>query len=1127
MAARAHATFTRALGLEESQREAWVREACAGDAALEARVRRLLTAAARSAGFLEAPALAHPTQDSLEVPDAVGDYLVIGVLGTGGMATVYEAVQDNPKRRVALKVMHRALSRTDALLRFRLEAETLARLHHPGIAQIYEAGTARLGQATSAPFFAMELVADALSITDYADRHQLSLRARLTMFAAVCDAIHYGHQHGVIHRDLKPGNVLVDGEGRARVIDFGVARTIESSGKPLTAVSSVPQLIGTLNYMSPEQCHGAGDVDIRTDVYSLGVMLYELTCGRLPHDLSALPIPAAVQEIVHAPPRRLGLPSTRMHRDLEAIVLMAMAKQPDRRYPSAAALASDVRRLLNFQPIEARPPGLIDHCRLFARRHRALVAAGLVLAASITLIALISTGFAVRLSEEVTRRRDAEQKTARERDAAQWEAYIAQIAGALSAMNSGEFEQMRTRLTAAAQRYHGWEWGFLSRLAERSSSVIVGHDAMIMDLATSPDSTRTVTAASDGTVKLWAISDQRLLATYESESRTQSRSACFSADGLQVITGDDDGIVRLLDGATLSSSEVIAHLPTAVRSVIGLPSNRIAVATDDGAARVWTLEPLAVMTFPADQPGGIHGLAASPDGRMLATYSNQGHIWLRSADDLSVLQRLTFPGGVNQVRFSRDGRLIAAAGARSTVLVWNTGDGTLAQQLQVTYEVNSVRSLAFSGDQSMLAVGLTHRGIVVCAMSDGRVIGELGGHTDAVTGLIFDAVDERLVSSSWDRTIRTWRTSEFESPSGMLTLKGHRDYVRGVAFSPDGATLASVSEDGDVRLWDPDLAAPIARVPIGSTKVNAVEFSRDGRVMALASADGLVRVVESVSGQVVMEFKSDGRSVASLAFDSRGDCLATGNEDGTVRLWDLRAGEQRLELNVHKARVNSIRFSPDGRTLATGSRDRTVALIDALTGAEIHRLTAHTSDVFAVLFHPNGRELFTGSRDQTVRVWNVETGVCLRTLRGHGQYVTCLALNPAGTRLAAGSWFGEIVLFDLSTFDQIASFRAHEAAIRGVAFSPDGRWLASGSYDSTVRLFDSATRIDADAARGRAVNARMYAERSVQSALGEGHLPPTLALTRLREAGLDPVADPWVRKIVLSHFARPGHPTPP
>jgi serine/threonine protein kinase len=308
---------------------------------------------------------------------------------------------------VAVKVMHHSMTHTDALLRFRLETQTLARLRHPGIAQIYEAGTAQLGQSGPTPFFAMELVPDALSLIEYARQRKLSLDDRLKMFAAVCDAVTHGHQNGIIHRDLKPANVLVGRDGIAKVIDFGIARSSHADVPSLTRTADAAKLIGTLNYMSPEQCDARAEIDIRVDVYSLGVMLYELVSGHLPYDLSNLSIPAAVQRIVHDPPRRPDIPRVHPYGDLWAIVFKSLEKQPNRRYSSVAGLAADVRRLLDFKAIEARPPGLAHQFRLFAKRHRTFVAAGLALTAGIVILAGVSTGFAYRLWREVHQRETA------------------------------------------------------------------------------------------------------------------------------------------------------------------------------------------------------------------------------------------------------------------------------------------------------------------------------------------------------------------------------------------------------------------------------------------------------------------------------------------------------------------------------------------------------------------------------------------------------------------------------------------------------------------------------------------------------------------------------------------------
>lgn len=1117
---RAHALFMRVMEEAPAARRAFIDASCAADAPMRTRLLALLDAADRADAFLAAPALGQTPGDGPPIPDAVGDYLVVGVLGVGGMATVYEAIQERPKRRVALKVMRDGMTNADAYLRFRIETETLARLQHPGIAQIFEAGAAHIGQPAPAPFFAMELIPDALPITAYAARHALSLRERIDMFASVCDAVHHGHRHGVIHRDLKPANVLVDGEGRPKVIDFGVARIAGADGASLTAVSSVRHIVGTLNYISPEQCDPSCDIDTRTDVYSLGVMLYELVCDRLPHDVASMPIPAALRAITQDPPRRPEVPNPRANHALEAVIGKAIARQPERRYESAAALAADLRRFLTHQPVDARPPTVLEQCRLFARRNPALVAAGFAAAAGVAVIAAVSTGFAIRLADEVGRRRVAEQRSIVERDEARWQAYTAQIAGALSAMKTGEFEQMRTRLAAGEHQRQSWEWGFLSRLAERSVGVIV-HDDMVLAMVADSRSDRVVTGAQDGAVRVWRDEGRTLVGAFHNDSGAGVTALAFTVDDQAIVCGDELGAVRLLDARGATELATLGALPARISSVVALPDRRIIAAGADGSAMVWPAGQAPGQPLAIDQQGGVRGVAASADGALLATYNDMGEIWIRRADTLEPIHRLDFGASINQVNFSHDPRRVAAVGGSGRVLIWSTLTGALERAIEAAGAVNTVRSVAFSHDGALVAAGLIHRGVRVYSVADGSLVGELAGHADAVSALLFGPNDETLLSASWDRTVRRWKTAEIEAPAGSAILRGHRDYVRSVDFSPDGALLASASSDGSVRFWDADLAAPIATAAAGAPGANALDFSPDGRSLAVACEDGLVRILAIPTGALLAELTGHQQRAASIAFDPAGTRVAAGGEDGTVRVWRLDDDAPPLVLAGHTSRVNSLQFSPDGSRIATGSRDKLVLLWDAATGAPGPTLEGHQSDVFAVLFSPDGRRLFSGSRDQTIRVWAVPDGRPLRTLDGHGQSVTCLAINPDATRLAVGSWFGEIVLFDMATLDLIASFRAHDSAIRGVVFSPDGRWIASASYDATVRLFDSAPRAHAEEARRRAIAGRAEAERLLAPLLADAAGDTQALRTRLVRDGLDQRAEAWIKKAVLAALAPP------
>lgn len=395
--ARAKTVFSAALDLPEKERRAYVGAACAGDAALAREVLSLLAAADDGDSLLEGAvredALGAVAGRSL-VGRTVGSFRVLRLVAVGGMGAVYEAEQRSPRRTVALKVVRLGLESEGAVRRFRYESELLGRFRHPGIVQVFEAGVAVDGDE-SIPYFAMEYLPDAMPITAFASRRALALRDRLSLFARVCDAVQYGHQRGILHRDLKPDNILVDAAGDPKVIDFGVARAVGREPSRATAVSAAGGIVGTLQYMSPEQCGGdPDDLDLRSDVYSLGVVLYELACGRAPYDVSGLSLAEAVRRLAGAEPAPPRSVRPDLPRDVEAILGKALERSRDRRYASALDLARDVRRHLAGEPVEARPTLRFARVLRFARKRPAW--ATLVASLAVAALVLAATAIAVR-----------------------------------------------------------------------------------------------------------------------------------------------------------------------------------------------------------------------------------------------------------------------------------------------------------------------------------------------------------------------------------------------------------------------------------------------------------------------------------------------------------------------------------------------------------------------------------------------------------------------------------------------------------------------------------------------------------------------------------------------------------
>jgi len=383
--------FRDASALPADEREAFVTAACGGDERLCREVLALLARGEKTDARLEPVAdIPGMTERASHVPERVGRFRVLGVLGEGGMGVVYEAEQDSPRRTVALKLIRPGLASRGTLARFRLEGEVLGRLQHPGIATVYESGTEDTG-AGEQPYFAMELIRGR-PLTEHADAENLGVRERLGLIVQVCEAVHHAHQRGIIHRDLKPGNILVTGDGRPKVLDFGVARAVDQDLRTTTLRTERGQLVGTVPYMSPEQVGGDPEaVDTRSDVYSLGVVAFELLSGRLPHDVRGAAAFEMIRTIGEEDPARLSTVDRSFRGDIDTIIAKALEREKDRRYQSASELAGDIRRYLSDEPIQARPPTTWYQLAKFARRNKAFVAsAGSV--AAIVLVALIVLG---------------------------------------------------------------------------------------------------------------------------------------------------------------------------------------------------------------------------------------------------------------------------------------------------------------------------------------------------------------------------------------------------------------------------------------------------------------------------------------------------------------------------------------------------------------------------------------------------------------------------------------------------------------------------------------------------------------------------------------------------------------
>ena len=1051
--------------MDTTERAGFVRTSCDGDAALQVEVDSLLSALGEPETFLDRPILDHDEpggQSDAGVGVRIGQpfagYHVTAVIGAGGVGTVYLAEQSKPRRSVALKVLNRGVVTRSAQRRFEYETETLAQLVHPNIARIYETGTVE-ADGRRLPYFAMERIEGAHTITGYASFAGLGLRERVDLFARVCDAVHFAHQRGVIHRDLKPGNILVDGNGEPKIIDFGAARRADAETADRVATRE-GDIIGTLRYMSPEQCAGRQSaVDVRSDIYALGVVLFELLSGRLPHDLGDSSVYEAVRTITDTAPARPGLVDPALRGDVELILLKALDKEPDLRYQSAVELAADLRRYLNHEPVLARPPSTFYQVRLFARRNRAAFAAIVAVAVVLVAATAISTRFAIVAWRESQDRLLAEQAAQDERDVAQWEAYVGHVVAAGAMRQIGDYSGLRDNLSRATARHRGWEWRYIASRAEPASMLLDAHGGRMGRAVYRADGQRIATCSQDGTITVWDATTGALVRRWLAHDARALRID-WSPDGTRIVSTAFDRRIRIWDAE--QGEQPIYDLEghqSSVYDVRWSDDGRFVASGDDrGLVIVWDVatgaERVRCDTTPVPVEGEqlerrARGIDFAPDGATFAVASSGGEVTIWDAATGALRERLQLGERLRCVAWTPDARHVVAGSLTGVARVVELE----TMQVVDTFDHGvTLWTVAVSPDGRRLVTGGGDQRFRLWDMATGEMLRDEGGHTEIVRGAEFSPDGRMLVTAGWDGQARVW---DLGVPA-VQRWEGHDEEVLAITVSADGSRLASGDDSGRVVVRDGHTHETLRSFRPESRAVRALALSPDGSLLATGGGDRAVRIwrTDSADEKPIHELAGHDGSVYSLAFSPDGHMLVSGSRDDTVRLWNVDTGVEQAVADDHTGTIWALAWSPDGANIATASRDLTVVLRDATTLEPREIFGGHTDWLYAVAFSPNGRYLASGGRDQRIVIRDLETGE-EHVLDGHGQFVTTLAFTPDGKRLVSTSWYRNIRLWDVGSWDEVMTLRDPEGlSIRAMAISPDGTRILTGGADSRVRVWD-------------------------------------------------------------------------
>ena len=999
-----------------------------------------------------APATIRDAFDPI-LPSQVGPYRIVRLIGEGGMGRVFEAEQQSPKRRVALKLVGSRAHTPDLMRRFTLETEVLARLHHPGIAAIYECGEHDGGSGPQ-PYFAMEYV-DGVDVRTHAERARLDVRARLAVMAEVADAIEHAHTKGVIHRDLKPDNVLVNESGRPKVLDFGIARITDDSTLMQTAVTETGQLIGTLNYMAPEQLRGdSSSISARTDVYALGVILFELLTGRRPHEVSGLLMTAAIRKVTEEEAPRLGRLVTGVERDVETIVGKALAKDPDRRYATAGALAGDLRRFLAHEPITARPPSAVYVARRFARRHRGLVGGSVLalLAIALGFLALFESNRRVTAShrQETRARQEAERMGI--------DALASSFLAIHATLSRGDRWAARDQLDRVAPEHRGWEWRWLDA---RAPLVLRG-----MQAAGNAVQGHYVSGIQEGLalIRPMVVADLRV------------------PEQLRVVPGLDGTYAggNAGGGPAVCRTRVPAppgseHTHHAASAIVDLPSASVIELIEHPSAAASNLE---------DQ---VAPRCLTPDGTLLETMwpGSEPGKWQARFRVTSAEDRATGrfgPWSPNYHHYlhpalSADGKRVMLTGRRvDWCRIVSTEDfrdlAVLEEEGEVTYALDRTgERLARQRDGSLEIVAIPSLEVLrrfqlpsgapkvpTWIQNDAKIVVRVGHScliVDSDDGTVLETIDDssplrlsgcgkgRFLVFHGGRENLPW-IYEVEAPPGApyRELRGHTSWVYHVAYSPDGSLIASdAPKDAYLRIWDGWTGAALAQIErprfndSGQNGSNVpLAFSDDGRTLVTTiPVDGGQAVVayDLCTGEskvfpkgLAPERYRDLRSVlGSLA----GRCLngtLVGHPNGSqvfqAARWAQYGMLKASIRDVDTGEITSlgpaqgIALSPDGQLLALGGIGE-FRLVD-------------TSD------------------RETVATYKIGSSIA--------RYYA-LAWSPDGERLALGEHFGHVTILETKHFRPIVDLPDHDDYVYSMVWSPDGTRLVTASGDGTLRIHDT------------------------------------------------------------------------
>ena len=1031
-------------------------------------------------------------------------YRVRREIDRGGMGRILRVWDGSLRRPLAMKVMlqgtHPSTSGDGSanhrhLSRFLDEAQITGQLDHPGIVPVHELGLDEHGHL----FFTMRLVRGR-SLREVFEllregREAWSLPRVLGVLLKVCEALAFAHSKGVVHRDIKPGNVMVGRFGETYVMDWGLAKVMGQPDhrdlRPADATADLTRsdvhtdrtelgrltpnsplvtmdgtAVGTPAYMSPEQAAGRSDeLGPRSDVYSVGALLYELVTGCMPYVGDGRHVsPHSVLAAVRAgPPTPIEKLAPEVAPELCAICEKAMAREPGDRYADMGEMAEELRDYLEGRVVASYEAGTWAELRKWIGRNRTLSAVVVVallaltgalgwalmerddairktLAEGAALSAAREAAEAARVAEQqavdnavaaVEAQRSAEEAGRREATAAastRTSSYMASIGAAEGHLNHRELDAAARLLDACPPELRGWEWSLLERQRDSSLARLDDHTDEVLDVAFGPGGRTLASVSRDGTARIWDTDGPALRRT------------------LSIDDGSLDALALHPDGRTLAVAVRLWGQSSEVR-LFDMASGEFL-----RTLRLAGTERRAILDLVFDPAG--HNIYAATDAGRIA-------YWPLDSGTPRAFLRL-HSAAITSLAFDRSGRRLLSGSSDQSAIVWQVDSGL--PDLDLPGHDTAVLAVASSPAADLVATGCADGSVHVFDLGQPeRALSVLIGHAGPVTSLAFSADGTRIVSASADHSLRVWDTYEGEAIGELL---GHDAAVSACAAADSGHLFASASADGSLRLWDPERAGGQRRLEGHGDPIAALSRPSAGGLLASVAHDGELRVWNLAEGLTLASRMLPGRRPGAIALSSDGSLLALAepaeaNRPGnTLALWDttdeVAWRRPPTRIAVGDSRIDTLVFAREGLQLAGGSIDGQVRVWDASRGEQIGGHHAHGGAVQSLAFHPSEPWLASGGSDDQLVMYDLARGEVLWSRPGLGAAARALAFAPDGRRLAVARG-REVLLLDSAAPGDATVLQGHQEEVLAVAWHPSQTRVASAARDGTIRVWNSDT----------------------------------------------------------------------